>query len=106
MKELQSGTSIVILPADKGKSTARTSSLIIDYFVDIKPADMLEPKFYGQPKIHKPGAPICPIVSYSGSLLYNLNKYIANILKAYVIDENNSAKHSTTFFKLHQKCFH
>ena len=55
------------------------------------------PRFYGQTKIHKPGAPIRPIVSYSGSLLYNLNKYIANILKAYVKDENNNAKNSTTF---------
>ena len=41
--------------------------------------------------------PIRSIVSYSGSPLYNLNKYIANILKAYVRDENNNAKNSTTF---------
>ena len=51
------------------------------------------PRFYGQPKKHKPGVPIRPIVSYSGSPLYNLNKYIANILK----DGNNNAKNSTTF---------
>ena len=54
------------------------------------------PRFYGQQKVHKPGVPIRPIVSYSGSSLYNLNKYIANILKSYVKDENNSAKNSTT----------
>ena len=54
-------------------------------------------RFYGQPKFHKPGVPIRPTVSYSGSLLYNLNKYIANILKAHIIDENNNAKDSTTF---------
>ena len=29
--------------------------------------------------------------------MYNLNKYITNILKAYVKDENNNAKNSTTF---------
>ena len=63
----------------------------------LKPADSPAPRFYGQPKIHKPGFPIRLIVSYSGSPLYNLNKYIANILKAYVRDENNSAKNSTTF---------
>ena len=63
----------------------------------LKPTDSPVPRFYGQPKIHKPGVPIRPIVSYSGSLLYNLNKYIANILKAYVRDENNNAKNSTTF---------
>ena len=58
---------------------------------------MPAPRFYGQPKIHKPGVPIHPIVSYSGSRLYNLNKYIANILKAYVRDENNNAKNSNMF---------
>ena len=47
----------------------------------LKPTDSLAPRFYGQPKIHKPKVPICPTVSYSGSPLYNLNKYIANILK-------------------------
>ena len=52
-------------------------------------------RFYGQPKIYKAGVPIRPIVSYSGSPLHNLNKYIANILK--VKDENNNAKNSTTF---------
>ena len=36
-------------------------------------------------------------VSYSGSLLHNLNKYIANILNACVKHENNNTKNSTTF---------
>ena len=48
----------------------------------LKPTDSPAPRFYGQPKIHKPGVYIRPIVSYSGFPLYNLNKYIANILKA------------------------
>ena len=59
---------------------------------------MPAPRFYGQPKIHKPRVPIRPIVSYSGFPFYNLNKYIANILKAYVKDKNNNTKNSTTFF--------
>ena len=62
-----------------------------------KPTDLPEPRFHGQPKIHKPGVPIRPIVSYSDSPLSNLNKYIANILKAYVEDENDNVKNSTTF---------
>ena len=140
LKELQSDTSIVILPADKGRSTVilnhedylekcmdhinngpyqllkkdpttkiktktlkQLKVLKDNEFIDnklyyyLKPADSPAPRFYGQPKIHKPGVPIRPIVSYSGSPLYNLNKYIANILKAYVRDENNNAKNSTTF---------
>ena len=66
-------------------------------FYYLKPTASPAPRFYGQPKIHKPGVHIHPIVSYSGSPLYNLNKYIANILKAYVKHENNNAKNSATF---------
>ena len=49
-------------------------------------------------KIHIPGVPTHPIVSYSSSPLHNLNKYITNILKVYFKDENSNAKNSTTFF--------
>ena len=27
----------------------------------LKPTDSPAPRFYGQPKIHKPGVPICPL---------------------------------------------
>ena len=63
----------------------------------LKSTDSLTARFYGQPKIQKLEVPIDPIVSYSGAPLYNLNKYIAKILKAYTKDENNSGKNSTTF---------
>ena len=49
-------------------------------------------RFYGQSKV-----PIRPIV-YSGSPLYSLIKYTANVLKVYVKDENNNTKNSKTFF--------
>ena len=124
LKELQSDTSVVCLPADKGRSTVilnredylekcmdhinnapyqlhkkdpttkiktktlkQLKVLKDSEFIDnkiyyyIKPLDSPAPRFYGQPKIHKLGVPIRPIVSYSGSLLYNLNKYIADSLK-------------------------
>ena len=55
------------------------------------------PRFYGEPKIYKLGISIRPIVSHSGSPLYNLDKYIAKILKAYVNDENNNSKNCATF---------
>ena len=60
----------------------------IEQFIDnklyyyLKSTDSPAPRFYGQPNIHNPGVPIRPIVSYSGSPMYHLNKYIANILKA------------------------
>ena len=110
LKELQSDTSIVILPADKGRSTVilnhedylekcmdhinngpyqllkkdpttkiktktlkQLKVLKDNEFIDnklyyyLKPTDSPAPRFYGQPKIHKPGVPIRPIASYSGS---------------------------------------
>ena len=141
MKELQSDTSNVILPAGKDISTVILNRedylekcmdhinngpyqlLIKDPTIKIKAKTLKQlqvlkdnkfidnklyyylkstdsppaPRFYGQPKIHMPGVPIRPIVSYSGSPFYNLNKYIANILKTYVKHENNNAKNSTTF---------
>ena len=72
----------------------------------LKPTDSPALRIYGQPKTNKLGVPILPIVSYSGSPLYNLNKFIANILKAYAQDENNNAKNSNHVFQLHQKCSH
>ena len=63
----------------------------------LKPAGSSAPRFYGQPKTHKPAVPIRPIVWYSGFPLCSLNKYIGNILNAYVKDENNKVKNSTTF---------
>ena len=133
LKELQSGSSIAILPATvnlnredylercmdhinngpyqllkknpttqiKTKTLKQLQVLKNNKFIDnklyyyLKPTDLPVPRFYGQPKIHKPGVPISPIVSYTGSLLYNLNKYVANIFK----DENNNAKNSATFSK-------
>ena len=140
LKYLQSDKSVVILPADKVRSTvilnrddclekfmghinsgpyqllrkdpttkikAKTLKQLKvlkgNEFIDnklcyhLKLTDSHAPRFYGQLKMHKPGAPIHPIVSYSGSPLYDLNKYIANVLKAYVKDENNNAKNCTTF---------
>ena len=122
LEKLQSDTSIVILPADTGRSTvilnredylkkcmdhinngpyqllkkdptAKIKTKILKQLKVLNDNELI--RFYGQPKIYKAGVPIRPIVSYSGSPLYNLNKYISNILK--VKDENNNAKNSTTF---------
>ena len=124
LKELESDTSIVILPADKGRSTVilnredclekcmdhingsyqllkkdpttriKTKTLkqlkvlkdkeFIDnkLYCYLKPTDSPAPRFYGQPEILKPGVPIRAIVSYSGKIVVQPYKYIANILKA------------------------
>ena len=63
----------------------------------LKPIDLVAASFYGQQKIHKTEFSIRPIVSYSGSPLYNHNKYIANTLKAYIKDQNSNATIFATF---------
>ena len=68
------------------------------FYYYFKPTDPPLPIFHGQPKVYKTGVPICPIVSYSGSPLYSLNKYFVNFLNTYAKDENNNPKNYNTFF--------
>ena len=39
------------------------------------------PKLYGLPKLHKPGIPMRPIVSFCGSPTYQLSKHLTTILQ-------------------------
>ena len=43
-------------------------------------SDGLCPRFYGLPKIHKPGIPLRPIVSFVNSPTYAISGYLARIL--------------------------
>ena len=70
----------------------------------LKSVELLAPKFHSQPKNkdktkqkNKPKVPLCLIISYTGSLLYNINKNKANILKAYIKDENDKVNNFTMF---------
>ena len=66
-------------------------------YYKIKPSDSPTPRFYGSPKIHKPGVPIRPIVSYIGSPLYDISKYLASILSHYTTSDNHHSKNSKEF---------
>lgn len=55
------------------------------------------PQIYGLPKTHKDGVPLRPIVSFIQSPLYNLSKYLANVLKNIVGNTENSIKNSWEF---------
>ena len=48
------------------------------------PTEAVSPKFYGLPKIHKPGIPLRPIVSSTCTVKYNTAKELAKILKPLV----------------------
>ena len=53
--------------------------------------------FYGLPKIHKDGIPVRPIVSFTGTPLYELSKYIAEILKPYGKQKEQHTNNSKSF---------
>lgn len=59
---------------DDGKLDKQTYNHLI-------PTANITPRIYGTPKIHKPRAPLRPIVDSIGSVTYNLSKYLANIIK-------------------------
>ena len=77
-------TSSVVSKVTKKLIELRDNNLIKqqEYF-KLKPTGTQPPRFYGLPKIHKDGIPMRPIVSYTGTPLYEISKYIANILRPY-----------------------
>ena len=87
----------------KGKTLKQLKTLKESDFIDsklhyhLKPTDLPVPRLYGQSKIKKLEFSLRPVASHCGSTLYSLYKYIGNILKAHVEDENNNTKDSTKF---------
>ena len=58
--------------------------------------DSISPKIYGLPKIHKPNAPLRPIVSCVKFPTYYLSTFLANILSCIGNDEINGTLFSDT----------
>ena len=77
-------TSSIVSQVTKKLIELKDDNLIekLGYF-KLKPTGTQTPRFYGLPKIHKEGTPMRPIVSYTGTPLYEISKFIANILKPY-----------------------
>ena len=63
----------------------------------LRSSDGLSPRLYGLPKIHKPGIPLRPIVSFVNSLTYNVSRYLAGILSPIVGNTVNTVRNSTHF---------
>ena len=77
-------TSSIVSKVTKELIELRDNNLIEqqEYF-RLKPTGKQPPRFYDLLKIHKDGTPLRAIVSYTGTPLYEISKYIANILKPY-----------------------
>ena len=60
------------------------SLLVLFCVLFLYPTGAVSPKYYGLPKIHKPGVPLRPIISSRGSATYETAKELANIIKPLV----------------------
>ena len=63
----------------------------------LRSSDGLSPRLYGLPKIHKPGIPLRPRVSFVNSPTYNVSRYLARILSPVVGNTVNTVKNSAHF---------
>ena len=66
------------------------------------PTGAVSPKFYGLPKIHKPGIPLRPIVSSTCTVTYSTAKVLAKILKL-LLGMSTHHVHNTKDFVKHLK---
>ena len=66
------------------KSIKIEGGLNEDTYKKLYPTGAVSSKFYGLPKVHKPGNPLRPIVSSTGTATYNTAKELARILRPLV----------------------
>ena len=67
--------------ASKLLALHRADALTIQLCRYISPSSSPCPRFFGQPKIHKPDVPLRPIVASRDSPTYNTARYLAKILR-------------------------
>jgi len=65
---------------EKLANLKRENKISDSLYKGLRSSDGLPPRFYGLPKIHKPGFPLRPIVSFIDSPTYMLSKHLAQIL--------------------------
>ena len=66
------------------KNIKSEGGLSEETYKKLYPTGAVSSKFYGLPKVHKPGIPLRPIVSSTGTATYNTAKELARLLKPLV----------------------
>ena len=66
---------------EKLANLRREDKISDNLYKKLRSSDGLPPRFYGLLKVHKPGYPLRPIVSFIDSPTYMLSKHLAQILK-------------------------
>lgn len=81
----------------KVNNLIKDSSIPEDTQRIIKKSEALPPRLYGLPKIHKPSAPLRPIVSAIGSPTHPVSKYLTGLLQQHVGSSSSFIKDSRHF---------
>ena len=81
------------------KTIKSKGGLSEDRYRRLYPTGAGSPKFYGLPKIHKPGMPLRPIVSSIGGVTYHTSKEVARILKPLVGKSEHHVKNTQDFIE-------
>ncbi|BHF76233.1 hypothetical protein SprV_0501933100 [Sparganum proliferum] len=109
LRELEADNDLVIVPADKGRSTVVLDRK--DYLQKAKgaitptdrrmarPQDTALARFYGLPKVHKDGVPLRPIVSLKGTPTYGLAKWLFRRLKFLTAESDTTVSSSAQFLE-------
>ena len=79
------------------KSIKSEGDMTEELYKRLYPTGAGSPKFYGLPKIHKPGMPLRPIVSRIGTVTYQTSKEVARILKPLVGRSAHHVKNTQDF---------
>ncbi|BHF63011.1 hypothetical protein SprV_0200600000 [Sparganum proliferum] len=99
LRELKADKDIVIVPADKGRSTVVLDRT--DYLQKAK--NLLEDRQFYVPcetnPVHREGAPLRPIVSLKGTPTYGLAKWLFRRLKFLTADSDTTVCSSTQFLE-------
>ncbi|XP_071801296.1 uncharacterized protein [Asterias amurensis] len=83
--------------ASKLLSIHRSGALSVPLYRRLRPSSSTCPRFFGNPKIHKPEVPLRPIVASRGSPTYDTAKYLAKVLRPLVGLTEHHVSNSTQF---------
>ncbi|XP_068674425.1 uncharacterized protein [Montipora foliosa] len=82
---------------EKLANLKRENKISDSLYNKLRSSDGLPPRFCGLPKIHKPGYPLRPIVSFIDSPTYMLSKHLAQILRPLMNNTDLTVKNSVEF---------
>ncbi|XP_071801298.1 uncharacterized protein [Asterias amurensis] len=83
--------------ASKLLSIHRSGALSVPLYRRLRPSSSTCPRFFGNPKIHKPEVPLRPIVASRESPTYDTAKYLAKVLRPLVGLTEHHVSNSTQF---------